>query len=109
MTDSRPIACSLGASELQQRFDEIAEVGAASLLGRDAKDGKHTLCFRRDATTRARLEKIVFAEAACCSFLDLELVEHEDKLILTLIAPGAGQPVADGLAAAFARASSLRI
>lgn len=101
MTDPKPIACSLGASNLQQRLDEIAAVGAASLIGRDAKDGRHTLRFRPDPTTRRRLEEIVAAEAECCSFLDLELSERADELVLTLAAPKDGQTVADTLALTF--------
>jgi len=101
MTDDTPIACSLGADDLQRRLGEIAQVGA-SLINRDTEDGKHTLRFRSDPTTRRRLEEIVAAEAECCSFLDLELVEHEGVLILTLAAPEDGQPVADELAVAFA-------
>ncbi|MGD9734266.1 MAG: hypothetical protein AB7V58_01465 [Solirubrobacterales bacterium] len=102
MTDDTPIACSLGADDLQQRLGEIAQVGATSLINRDTEDGKHTLRFRSDPTTRRRLEEIVAAEADCCSFLDLELVEREGVLILTLAAPEDGQPVADELVAAFA-------
>jgi hypothetical protein len=101
----KPIACSLGASDLQQRLDEIAELGTASLIGRDTAAGKHTLHFRPDPTTRRRLEEIVAAEAECCSFLDLKLTEHEGELILTLAAPEDGQPIADELAAAFAGGS----
>jgi hypothetical protein len=101
MTYPKPIACSLGASDLRQRLDEIAEVGAASLIGRDTDDGKHTLRFRSDPTTHRRLEEIVVAEAECCSFLDLELAEQGDELVLTLAAPENGQPIADELAVAF--------
>lgn len=102
MTDPKPIACSLGASDLQQRLNEIAELGAASFIGRDAAEGKHTLRFRSDPTTRRRLEEIVAAEAECCSFLDLKLTEQRGEPILTLAAPEDGQSIADELAAAFA-------
>ncbi len=101
MTDPRPIACSLGASDLRQRLDEIAAVGAASLIDRDTEGGAHALRFRADETTRRRLEEIVAAEAECCSFLDLELNELEGELVLTLAAPQGGQAFADALAAAF--------
>jgi len=101
MTDSKPIACSLGAGELQRRLEQIAEVGAASLIRRDSEDGKHALRFRSDARTRRRLEEIVAAEAECCSFLDLELIERGGELVLTLAAPEDGQSVVDGLAATF--------
>ncbi len=105
MTDAEPIACSLGASDFQQRLSEIAEVGAASLIGREEEGGRHILRFRFDPTTRHRLAQIVAAEAECCSFLDLALTEHDGELILTLAAPAEAQPVVDELAVAFAEGS----
>jgi hypothetical protein len=105
MTNPKPISCSLGAGDLRQRLDEIAEVGAASLIGREAEGGTHTLRFRPDPATRRRLEEIVAAEADCCSFLDLDLTERDGELILTLAAPEDGQPIANELAAAFAGGS----
>lgn len=106
MTNQKPIACSLGANDLQRRLDEIAEVGAAGLIARDIENGKHRLRFRSDPKTRRRLEEIVVAEAECCSFLDLELTERRGELVLILTAPEDGQAVADELAAAFAGGSS---
>jgi hypothetical protein len=101
MTAGTPIVCSLGASDLRQRLDEIAEVGAESLIERT--DGaRHLLRFRSDPETRRRLEAIVAAEAKCCSFLDLSLEEQGGELVLTVSAPQDGQPVAEELAAAFA-------
>jgi len=105
VNNPKPVACSLGANDLQRRLDEIAAVGAASLIARDTEDGVHRLRFRSDPRTHHRLEEIIAAEAECCSFLDLELTEHGDELVLTLTAPGAGQDVADGLAVAFADGS----
>lgn len=102
MTNPKPIACSLEANELQRRLDEIAAVGTASLIDREAENGRHVLRFHSAPATRRGLEKIVAAEAECCSFLDLELTERRGELVLTLIGPEAGQAVADGLAAAFA-------
>lgn len=103
MTDPEPIACSLGASDLQQRLNEIAELGAASLIGHDAAAGKHTLRFRPDPTTRRRLEEIVAAEAECCSFLELALSKDGDSLVLSIAAPRDAQMLADELASAFTR------
>jgi hypothetical protein len=102
MTDPKPIACSLGANDLQRRLDEIAEVGAVGLIAHDTEHGKHRLRFRSHPTTRRRLEEIVAAEAECCSFLDLELAERGGELVLILTAPDDGRAVANELAAAFA-------
>lgn len=108
MTDPKPIACSLGASDLQQRLDRIAEIGAAGLIARDVEDETHALRFRADETTRRRLEEIVAAEAECCAFLQLELIEREGELVLTLAAPQDGQAIADALAAIFAGGSEVK-
>lgn len=105
MTDPKPIACSLGESDLQARLTEIAEVGAASLVGRGEEGGRHTLRFRPDPGTRRRLQEIVAAEAECCSFLALDLAEGDGELILTLAALAPGQPIADEMAIAFAGGS----
>ena len=106
MTKGTPIACSLGASDLRQRLDEIAEVGADSLIERGTDGGCHQLRFRSGADTRRRLEAIVAAEAKCCSFLELSLEERGGELVLSVSAPQDGQPIADELAAAFDRASA---
>jgi hypothetical protein len=106
MTEALPMACSLGASELRQRLDEIAAIGAESLIGRSEEDGRHLLRFRSDARTRRRLAAVVAAEAECCSFLALSLEQRGDELVLSIGAPEDGQPIADELAAAFAAASA---
>jgi hypothetical protein len=103
MTEGPPITCSLGASDLRKRLNEIAEVGAESLIERTADGESHLLRFRSNPRTRRGLEAIVAAEAKCCSFLDLTLEERGGELILSVGAPQDGQPIADELAAAFAR------
>lgn len=97
----KPIACTLGASDLSQRLDEIATLDAESLLGHEQKDSAHTLRFRRDDRTRRQLEEIVAAEVRCCSFLDLGISERDGNLILTIAAAEGGEPVAQALALAF--------
>jgi hypothetical protein len=101
LTEALPIACSLGAGDLKRRLAAIAEIGAESLLGREADEGRHLLRFSGDAATRKRLEEIVAAEAECCSFLHLTLEERGGELVLSVAAPQDGQVVADELAAAF--------
>jgi hypothetical protein len=54
VTDPAPIACTLGASDLSQRLDEIAALGADNLIGRESKGGAHILRFRPDERTHRR-------------------------------------------------------
>jgi hypothetical protein len=103
MIDPRPIACSLGAGDLHARLEEISEVGAAALTCHQEEDAGHVLRFRADPTTWRRLQKIVAAEAACCPFLELKLIEHDGELVLTVAASEEARPIADGLAVAFGR------
>ena len=104
MTEAIPIACSLGASDLRRRLDEIAALGGESLIERSAENERHLLRFRAGTETRRRLEAIVAAEAECCSFLDLSLTEQGEHLILSISSAREGKLVADDLAAAFAGA-----
>jgi hypothetical protein len=101
MTDDTPIACSLNASQLEQRLAEIAAVGSASLISHTREGDRHLLRFRDDATTRQRLEAIAAAEAECCSFLELLLSEDAGELVLSIGAPEEAEAVAAELAAAF--------
>jgi hypothetical protein len=105
MAESLPIACSLGASDLQRRLAEIAAVGADGLLGRALEDGRQVLRFRANAEVQERLQAIVAAEAECCSFLGLSLSEASGELVLVIEAADEAQPVADELARAFAATS----
>lgn len=106
MTEGKPVACSLGASELRQRLNAIGEVGADNLISREAEGDRHRLRFRSTASTRRRLEDIVTAEAECCAFLDISLSEEGGELVLSIAAPEDGQAVADELAEAFAAGPS---
>jgi hypothetical protein len=101
VTDPQPIACTLGETDLRQRLNEIAAVGAESLLGHETKDDTHTLRFRRGDSTRHQLEEIVAAEARCCSFLDLSISERGGELVLTIAAAEGGGQAAEALAFSF--------
>lgn len=101
MTDNKPVACSLGANELEGRLAAIVAVGNDSLISHQIEDNQHQLRFRADASTRRRLKEIVAAEAKCCSFLGLSLTDEGGALLLSISAPEQGQPIADEFAAAF--------
>lgn len=101
MTEGTPVACSLGADELERRLATVSELGRAALISSRFEGGRHLLRFRASAETRRRLEDVVAAEAACCAFLDLELRDDGPELALSIAAPAEGQTVADELAAAF--------
>lgn len=101
MTKDAPIACSLGTSDLKQRLDAIAEIGAGSLISRSLEGNRHLLRFRASTTARQGLEGIIAAEAECCAFLDLSLSEEGNELVLSVSAPEDGLPLADEFVKAF--------
>ena len=98
MTTQPEIACSLSAAELPRRLAEMAAIGRDSLLS-VRPDG--ALRFRGDQATRERLEEIIAAESACCSFLGFDLREDAGALVLTVTAPEGAEPLALDLVHAF--------
>ncbi len=101
MTDPNPIACTLDESDLRQRLDEIASLGAESLIRHEKTEEGHVLRFRNDGDTHRRLTEIAAGEAECCPFLDLRVSERDDELVLAIDAPKEGRPVADELVRSF--------
>ena len=97
MSPDTPIACSLNAEELPRRLAEIRAIGADALLTTDGGG----LRFRKDETTRARLEAIVAAESECCAFLTFDLRATADALELRITAPEGAEALADELVNAF--------
>lgn len=87
MTTPPPIACSLSGSELPKRLAEMRAIGAAALLTTDRTDTTARLRFRANDDTRARLAAIVVAESHCCAFLDLDLADEDDAVLLTIQSP----------------------
>ena len=94
-----PLACSLDAPALEERLAEMRTLGRDSLI---AADEPGVVRFRATPDSRARLERIVAAEAECCAFLGLDLRQQRGELRLTISAPEGAESVAAGLVEAFA-------
>jgi hypothetical protein len=93
------IACSLSAEELPERLAEMAAIGRDSLV---SVSPEGVLRFHGTAGTRERLEGIIAAESACCSFLGFDLREEAGALVLAVTAPNGAEPLALDLVNAFA-------
>jgi hypothetical protein len=103
MVDEPPIACSLGGTELSDRYRDLASFGRAHLKDRRSEvDGEH-LRFHRSPEAERQLRAIIAAEERCCAFLDFDLKVSGDELELRIGAAESGRPVAAELAAAFDR------
>ena len=101
MASELPIACSLGASELDERRAELRALGRTALLGAHAEPTRARLRFAATGDVPARLAAVVAAESKCCPFLTLRLARERDALVLDLAAPEGAEPVLAGLVDAF--------
>jgi hypothetical protein len=99
MTADPQIPCSLTADELPKRLAEMSAIGRGSII---SVSPAGVLRFRADQATRGRLEDIIAAESACCSFLGFDLREDAGELVLTITAPEGAEPLALDLVNAFA-------
>ncbi len=90
-----PIACTLDTGSFKERAAWIGALNARSLTSSRRHDLTLTLEYRPEA--RDDIRKLVRGEQACCAFLDFDLDERADKLILTITAPETAREAADML------------
>jgi hypothetical protein len=92
LNSSAVIACTLSPDDMPRRAAEIGALGRETLLAVERSEARATLRFRRDPATRARVERIVALESECCAFIDFELSDTGNALVLTLQTPNGGEP-----------------
>jgi len=97
-----PIACTLNATDLRARGEELRALGRDALLDATEDEGRAVLRFRADPSVGKRVEAIVAAESECCAFLDFEVVHGPDTTVLTISAPNGGAEMVHELVAALA-------
>ena len=97
-----PIACTLSATDLRARAEELRALGGDGLLDASEDGGRAVLRFRPDPSIRERVEAVVAAESECCAFLHFEVEHGDDATVLTISAPNGGAEMAHELAAALA-------
>ena len=102
MSEPLPIACTLNATDLRARGEELRALGGDGLLDATEDEGRAVLRFRPDPSVRQRVEAVVAAEAECCAFLDFEVAHGEDATVLTISAPNGGAEMVHELTAALA-------
>jgi hypothetical protein len=102
-----PIACTLDATQMEARGEEIRALGRDGLRAVERGERTVTLRFRADPRIRGRVEGIVAAESRCCAFLDFTLADEEGTTVLTVAAPEGGEPMAHELADLFAAGAEI--
>lgn len=99
MTSPAPIACTLEPLSQKERLEEIAALMREGLADLRQADLRLELDFR--AAVRARVERMVEQERACCAFLDFAVSDHGDVVCVTIIAPEAARGAAEAIFDAF--------
>jgi len=101
MLTDLPIACSLTASELPKRLQQMADLGKDALLETQTGDDRAQLRFAAGTGVRERVGAIVVAESECCAFLAMRVSDEPDTIVLTIDAPAGAAPVLAQLVGAF--------
>ena len=87
-------ACSLDDWDKADRAETWRALRRDALLSVREGSGVVISTWRRSADVHGRLDALVEAEGACCSFIDFELEERPDTLVLRVTAPPSAEPVA---------------
>lgn len=80
-----PVACTLGAEDLQARLARIELLAQKHLLTQRQAGAALHLLYAAEAAPELR--SIVDLERECCAFLKFELAERSEVVELTITAP----------------------
>jgi hypothetical protein len=86
VTDSDMLACSLSGPELSQRIREWSEV-AARARSRYVEKDRIVSIYPPDEGLRKELRRLIDAEAQCCSFMEFDVAEEPDQVVVELRVP----------------------
>ena len=86
--------CSLDARQKADRGETWRGLRRDALLHVRDDGVVVTTTWRRSAEVRRRLYALIEAESACCSFIDFDLDERADTLVLRATAPAGAEPAA---------------
>ncbi len=99
MPTELPLACSLDAGELEERTERWRRLADRSLIEASSPaDGVAIQRHRPDDGVLTELRELISLEGECCPFLDFDLADHGDEIVLTVRGP----ELAASLIAAFA-------
>ncbi len=94
---NQPVACTLTPTQYADRTAQLSALAREALRSRAPIAGGQRLVFAPGAGTAERLRHAVAAEAACCSFLRMDLRSEPGALVLDVTGPAEAQPVITGL------------
>ncbi len=96
---AQPLACTLTAVDQKTRLEEWRALRRDGLIDETREGLEWTSQWRADEDVRTRLEALIAAEEACCSFLTFEVDDAGGVIRLRTLFP----PGADGLMGALSR------
>jgi len=91
-TQSAPITCTLGLSDLKARIGEIASLNSDALRHHEHRGLKLELVYGRQA--RERVHEMVRKEKECCAFLDFDIREDAENVRLIIRTPESARAAA---------------
>ncbi|HKE79162.1 MAG TPA: hypothetical protein VKB54_07630 [Solirubrobacteraceae bacterium] len=96
-----PIACSLSATELPVRREQMAALGRDALLRARVESAHAELRFAAERGIHARVLAFAAAESECCAFLTMRVDAVPGAVVLSIDAPEGAEPVLCELVEAF--------
>lgn len=93
--ESPPIACTLSGSAFKERAAWMAALSRNALRSHRRDDLKLELRYLISA--RDDVREMVRNERRCCAFLDFEVQERSDDIVVTITAPESARDAADAL------------
>jgi hypothetical protein len=86
MTNEETLACSLSGPELVERIREWAEV-ATQATGRHVEKGRIVSTYPPNQGLLRELRRLIAAEAECCAFMQFDVEEGPDQVVVELRVP----------------------
>lgn len=84
-SEARPIACTLDFRDMALRLARIRRLTQRSLLRHRLEGNTLNLAYHVDASNEVR--SIIELERVCCAFLEFEVAQSDDEIVLSIRAP----------------------
>ena len=94
---TRPIACTLGATDFAARAERWRRLGARAALERVETPQGTRVRFRGEPGVEDDLRELVALERTCCAFADWSVAVADGEVALEISAGGEAVPVVQGM------------
>ena len=80
------LSCRLSGPELVERIQEWRRV-ASQVISRTVNETSIISVYPSDAEVMTELQRLIEAEKECCSFMDFQIKEEEEHIVVELRVP----------------------